>query len=64
MNPNFVIIGLPASGKTTFLAALWHVIEADETECRLKLNRYEGDLKYLNAIAQAWRTFNKVPRTS
>jgi hypothetical protein len=64
MNPNFVIIGLPGSGKTTFLAALWHLIEADETDCRLKLDRYEGDLKYLNSIAEAWRTFKKVPRTS
>jgi hypothetical protein len=64
MNTNFVIIGLPASGKTTFLAALWHLIEADETDCRLKLDRYEGDLKYLNSIAEAWRTFKKVPRTS
>jgi hypothetical protein len=64
MNSNFVIIGLPGSGKTTFLAALWHIIEAEETACRLKLDRYSGDLKYLNAIAQAWRTFKKVPRTS
>jgi hypothetical protein len=64
VNPNFVIIGLPASGKTTFLAALWHLIEADETECRLKLDHYEGDLRYLNSIAEAWRTFKKVPRTS
>src|SRR5260370_11015765 len=64
MNPNFVIVGLPGSGKTTFLAALWHIIEADETDCRLKLDHYEGDLKYLNSIAQAWRTFKKVPRTS
>jgi hypothetical protein len=64
MNPNFVIVGLPGSGKTTFLAALWHIIESDETDCRLKLDQYEGDLKYLNSIAQAWRTFKKVPRTS
>jgi hypothetical protein len=64
MNPNFVIIGLPSSGKTTFLAALWHLIEADETDCRLKLDRYEGELKYLNLIAEAWRTFKEVPRTS
>ncbi|WP_315753395.1 MULTISPECIES: hypothetical protein [unclassified Bradyrhizobium] len=64
MNPNFVIIGLPGSGKTTFLAALWHLIEADETDSRLKLDRYEGNLKYLNSIAEAWRTFKKVPRTS
>lgn len=64
MNASFVIMGLPASGKTTFLAALWHLIEAEETECRLSLNDYRGDLKYLNQIAEAWRTFQKVPRTS
>jgi len=64
MNSNFVIIGLPGSGKTTFLAALWHLVEADETACRLKLGHYSGDLKYLNSIAEAWRTFQKVPRTS
>lgn len=64
METNFVIMGLPASGKTTFLAALWHLIESDETSCRLRLDRYEGDLAYLNRIAEAWRTFQKVPRTS
>ncbi|MGJ0579826.1 TRAFAC clade GTPase domain-containing protein [Xenorhabdus bovienii] len=64
MNSNFVIMGLPASGKTTFLAALWHLVGADETECRLKLDGYRGDLQYLNLIAGAWRTFQPVPRTS
>jgi len=57
-------MGLPASGKTTYLAALWHLVEADEAECRLKLESYRGDLSYLNLIAEAWRTFQKVPRTS
>lgn len=64
MNASFVVMGLPESGKTTFLAALWHLIEADETDCGLKLDGYRGDLTYLNKIAEAWRTFQKVPRTS
>ena len=64
MNSNFVIMGLPASGKTTFLAALWHLIEADEIECCLKLETYKGDFSYLTRIAEAWRTFKAVPRTS
>ncbi|WP_285348467.1 hypothetical protein [Pseudomonas sp. ME-P-057] len=64
MNASFVVMGLPESGKTTFLAALWHLIESDETECSLVLDGYEGDLTYLNQIAEAWRSFNKVPRTS
>jgi hypothetical protein len=64
MASNFVIIGLPASGKTTFLAALWHLVEAGEESSRLALDTYEGDLTYLNLISEAWRTFQKVPRTS
>ncbi|MBP7876017.1 hypothetical protein KA012_03405 [Candidatus Woesebacteria bacterium] len=64
MNSNFVIMGLPASGKTTFLAALWHLIEANETDCCLKLDTFRGELSYLNLIADAWRTFKPVPRTS
>lgn len=57
-------MGLPASGKTTFLAALWHLIESQETECRLTMDGYRGDLVYLRLISTAWRTFKEVPRTS
>jgi hypothetical protein len=57
-------MGLPASGKTTFLAALWHLVEANETHCNLRLESYAGDLGYLNSIAESWRTFKPVPRTS
>lgn len=64
MNTNFVIMGLPASGKTTFLAALWHLVESEEIDCHLILDGYRGELTYLNKIAEAWRTFKKVPRTS
>ena len=64
MNANFVIMGLPASGKTTFLAALWHLIESEETGCRLSLCGYSGELTHLNRITEAWCTFKKVPRTS
>lgn len=64
MNSNFVIMGLPASGKTTFLAALWHLVESNETPCRLECYDYRGDFSYLNSIAAAWRSFKPVPRTS
>ncbi|EKO24181.1 hypothetical protein [Leptospira interrogans] len=58
------IIGLPASGKTTFLAALWHLIDASEGEPDLKLDKLVGDNKYLNTIVEYWRKCQKVPRTS
>jgi hypothetical protein len=63
MDANFVVMGLPESGKTTFLAALWHLIEAGDTDCHLALDGYKGNLTYLNKIAEAWRTFQNVPRT-
>lgn len=64
MNPSFVIMGLPASGKTTFLAALWHLVESGETDCRLKIDGYRGNYRYLNSIADSWREFGKLSRTS
>lgn len=59
-----VIMGLAASGKTTYLAALWHLIEAGEAETGLKLLKAEGDVGYLNKIAEDWRSFRRVERTS
>ncbi len=59
-----VIIGLPQSGKTTFLAALWHLIDAGEVPTRLVLDRLVGDHQHLNAIVEAWRRCEEVPRTS
>lgn len=58
------IIGLPESGKTTFLAALWHIIDAGEVSTALKLDTLMGDHKYLNNIVEAWHKCVKVPRTS
>jgi hypothetical protein len=58
------IIGLPVSGKTTFLAALWHLIDAGEINTNLVLEKMIGDHQYLNDIVEAWRRCRPVPRTS
>jgi hypothetical protein len=58
------IIGLNRSGKTTFLAALWHLIQAGEVATKLVLDKLDGDYQYLNRIAEAWRRCEEVPRTS
>jgi hypothetical protein len=58
------IVGLPRSGKTTFLAALWHLIDAGEVSTKLVLDRLVGNNTYLNAIVEAWRRCEEVPRTS
>lgn len=61
---NISFIGLPASGKTTFLAALWHLIQSEEIECTLKLDGYIDDYPYLNSIHSQWIDGNPVKRTS
>lgn len=58
------IVGLPLSGKTTFLAAVWHLIDAGEVKTKLVLDKLVGDNAYLNLITDAWRKCEEVPRTS
>jgi hypothetical protein len=57
------VLGLPRSGKTTFLAALWHLISAGEVETNLVLDKLVGNHEYLNSIVEAWRRCEEVPRT-
>lgn len=64
-NPaNLLFIGLPGSGKTTFLAALWHVLNDRSGATSLKLTRLSGDRTYLNQITKEWRECSQVPRTN
>lgn len=58
------IIGLPGSGKTTFLAALWHLLDAGEISSKFVLDKLVGDHTHLNLIVEAWRKCEEVPRTS
>lgn len=58
-----VSLGLPASGKSTFLAALWHVLESGEIQTALRRIGLQEDREYLNRIREAWAVFEKVPRT-
>jgi hypothetical protein len=58
------IIGMPGSGKTTFLAALWHLITSAELDPALLLDRLEGDAHYLNTIVEVWQRCERLPRTS
>lgn len=60
-----VIIGLPASGKTTYLAALWHLIVDRDFEMSLRFgNLRTGDSGHLNAIATRWREAMVQERTA
>jgi GTPase SAR1 family protein len=56
-NRSILICGLPASGKTTFLAALWHVIfQRADPNAQLKFDSLkDGDYAHLNAISRRWQ---------
>jgi hypothetical protein len=59
---NFLLIGLPSTGKTSFLAAMWYAIQQNNTPTGLVLKRLEGDSTYLNTIRAAWLAFKPVGR--
>jgi hypothetical protein len=58
-----VAIGLPETGKTTFLAALWHVAESEEVPGSLRLQKISDEAKHLNNIRSEWLSFRPVTRT-
>jgi hypothetical protein len=57
------LVGLPRSGKTTFLAALWHLVNSGEVVAKWTLDKLDGDNQYLELIVSAWRRGEEVPRT-
>jgi len=58
-----VAVGLPQTGKTTFLAALWHVTESEEIKGSLRLEKISDEAKHLNEIRNEWLSFQQVGRT-
>lgn len=60
-----VVMGLPGSGKTTFLAALWHLVSEGELDSKLTYVTLKTDnVAHLNHIAAVWREARKPERTS
>ena len=61
---DIVVLGLPGSGKTTFLAALWHLLTANEVNTMLSLVTLKaGESAHLNEIASLWRKARVQERT-
>jgi len=61
---DIVVLGLPGSGKTTFLAALWHLLTSNEVETKLSLVTLKaGEVAHLNEIASLWRKAKVQERT-
>ena len=60
-----VVLGLPGSGKTTFLAALWHIVTERDINTKLSFAGLQaGDSAHLNEIARRWRNAVVQERTA
>lgn len=57
------IMGLPNAGKTTFLAALWYVVNNGENDAQLELFRIEGNTNYLAKLSESWLECKPIDRT-
>jgi Double-GTPase 1 len=53
-NHSFIMVGLPETGKTTFLAALYHVLEKRIVAGSLHLAAIPEKRDYLNVIRERW----------
>lgn len=62
--PDISIIGLPASGKTTLLAAVWHMVREPGSATALQFDALsEGNYEHINSLAKRWRSGKKQQRT-
>ena len=59
----FLVFGLLGSGKTTFAAALWHLLDSREVPTALAKGSHTGNYRYLETIAQLWCDGWQVERT-
>jgi len=57
-------MGLPQVGKTTFLAAFWHLLTSGEVRDSLVLAEFQPSRDHLNTIATLWRKWEEIPRTT
>lgn len=58
-----VLCGLPSSGKSTFVAALWHSIKNSTVDTSLRNRILPADADYLNSIESMWLSAKQIERT-
>lgn len=58
-----VLIGLPATGKSTFLGALWSCAEAENTKTSLKVDILGENDTHLNKLSASWISCKEPGRT-
>jgi hypothetical protein len=58
------LIGLPRTGKTTYIAALWAYLTSGLPEGEHRVTEFPDDPSYLHEIAGAWAAGKTMPRNS
>lgn len=59
-----LLVGLPDTGKSTFLAALYHQVESGDVNGSLVLEELGSDIGYLNRIREDWLKCVKISRAT
>jgi hypothetical protein len=57
------LIGLPKTGKTTYLAALWSYLRSDLPGDQYRITELPENTAYLDAISYAWAAGETMPRS-
>jgi hypothetical protein len=63
MNSKLLLAGMPDSGKSTFIAALRHLLVSNDVGTALKLVRLSDSQVHLNKLEKNWIACEKVERT-
>lgn len=58
-----LVAGIPSSGKSTFIAAMRHVLMSDETVSALVMSKMAADERHLNALQDHWLALKTFERT-
>jgi hypothetical protein len=64
MSAKALLLGLPSTGKSTFLVALYHLLESGEVVSSLTLERLSEDRGYINEKRARWLGYHETQRTS
>lgn len=63
MTPTHLIAGMPNSGKSTFIAALRHLLVSGGADTALEFVRFADDEKHLDFLEEQWVKCEEIPRT-
>lgn len=64
MEHNLLIVGMPSSGKSTFIAALGEVLISGDIQSKLTIKSLAKNESHMIALQERWLTFQVLGRTS